>query len=315
LRIPDKEGDPLTIQRVTVAAVLVLALAGIGAFGWPGFLRGPGSPRGVIAYQGRVAESGYRLFTIRADGKDLHRLPVSIPNESFAFPAYSSDGKRLSFVGEAEGGRQDLFVAAANGSHPVSIVPSPLVQIGAASWSPDGATLVFSWKRDGDWEIFTVHADGTALTKLTSDRGFHGGAVFSPDGKTIVFTSDRGGADSHLFAMNPDGSGVRQLTFGQDESAADFSPDGRTIAYVGFTGGNADLWTMNADGTGRRRLTTDPMFEYDPRWSPDGRWIAFEGYRGDFPDLYVIRAGGSGRRQLTNTGRYAGNPAWIPGRN
>ena len=313
---PGQRGRSLTRYRVALVAVIVLGLFLVGAFAWPGFLRRGGPPRGVIVYQGGVVEGGYRLFTIRATGGVIHRVDVPIANESFAFPAFSPDGTKLAFVGEAEGGRQDLFVAAADGADPRSIVQSPMVQVGAPSWSPDGSTLVFSWKRDGNWEIYSVRSDGTALTRLTNDPALDAGATWSRNGRSILFSSDRGGGDSHLYVMNADGTGVKQLTFGDDESAADESRDGRRIVYVGFTSGNADLWTMKPDGTDRRRLTTDAAFEYNPRWSPDGKWIAFEVYRGKNPDpdVFLMRADGSGRRQLTDTGQYAGNPAWFPGR-
>jgi Tol biopolymer transport system component len=79
--------------------------------------------------------------------------------------------------------------------------------------------------------------------------------------------------------MNPDGSGIQQLTDGvaiEDDPA--FSPDGKRLAYL--DGRTADppvwqLWTMNADGSGARRLTKIPVEYERPSWSPDGTRIAF----------------------------------------
>ena len=38
---------------------------------------------------------------------------------------------------------------------------------GAASWSPDGSSIVFDSKRDGDYEIFRLTLSNGAITQLT----------------------------------------------------------------------------------------------------------------------------------------------------
>ena len=52
--------------------------------------------------------------------------------------------------------------------------------------------------------------------------------VRSPDGKLIIYKSN-----SHLWAMNADGSNKRQLTFGPfEDSRPAMAPGGRTVAAV-----------------------------------------------------------------------------------
>jgi len=66
------------------------------------------------------------------------------------------------------------------------------VDLGPPSWSPDGRTIAFigrSGKADAD--IYTVHADGTGLRKLTHWPGSSLGPEWSPDGRHIVFLSSR----------------------------------------------------------------------------------------------------------------------------
>ena len=290
-------------------------MAALLLFVWPGFLRADVQlPSGTIAFQ-RRADPGYRIFTMSARGDEIRDLKIAVEG-SLAFPRYSHDGTRLAFAAKVSDRRQDLYVCEADGKNPRLIVPSPDAEIGGPAWSPDGATIAFAWKRDGNWEIYSVHADGTALTRLTNHPAFDSTPVFSPDGRRIAFTSDREGAgvgkDSHLYLMNADGSGVKKLTSGEDESAPDFSPDGSRIAFVGFTRGNADIWIADADGSHARRVTIQATFEYTPRWSPDGRWIAFETYLGETPDLFLARPDGTGRRRLTNDGLYSGAPSWRP---
>jgi TolB protein len=268
----------------------------------------------MLAFQ-RGTDAGYRVYTLDVRVGVGRALSISAAG-SLASPRYSPDGSKLVFVGQSSERRQDLFVAGADGRDAKSVVASPNASIQGPAWSPDSQTIAFHWNKDGNWEIYAVGADGTGLRRLTYHPAFDSTPAFSPDGRSIVFTSDRVGdqvgEDSHLYAMNVDGSGVRPITHGQDESSADFAPDGKRIAYVGFTRGNADIWVADADGTRARRITTRPLFDYSPRWSPDGRWIAFEGYVASYPELFVIRPDGSGLRQVTHAGVYSGEPAWRP---
>jgi TolB protein len=304
----------MTTRRILLSLGAAFAVAVVALFGWPGLLRKSGEPTGVIIFQGRDSD-GYGIFSVLARGGPVRYLPVPVKG-SVGAPRYSPDGRSLAFIGDDAGGREpDLYVSGPRGENPHSIAPTPDQPEGAPAWSPDGTTIVFASKRDGNWEIYTVHPDGSALTRLTNDPAFDSTPVFSPDGRTIAFTSDRGTNPehpSHLFVMNADGTNVRQISTGEDDSTPDYSPDGRRIAYVGFTGGNADIWVADADGSHARRVTIDKKFQYTPRWSPDGTWIAFENYLRSFPDLFLIRPDGSDRRQLTDVGSYAGSPAWRP---
>jgi Tol biopolymer transport system component len=81
-------------------------------------------------------------------------------------------------------------------------------------WSPDGTTIVFEHLGD----IWTISADGTALTQLTSTKEIvEGLPSFSPDGKSIVYVSNEipgkgGGGDINLWVMDRDGSRKIQVT-------------------------------------------------------------------------------------------------------
>jgi TolB protein len=304
----------LIFRRLVPALVAAAIIVAVVLFVWPGSLRDRDAVTGRLALQ-RGTDAGYRIYTLDAADAVARPLEISVQG-SLAAPRYSPDGTKLAFVAQTSERRQDLYVSLADGGDPKSIVASPNSSIQGPAWSPDSKTIAFHWNKDGNWEIYSVRPDGTNLRRLTFHPAFDSTPVFAPDGGSILFTSDRlgdaAGEDSHLYQMNADGSGVRQVSHGQDESTADFSPDGRRIAYVGFTGGNADIWVADADGTHARRITADVMFEYTPRWSPDGEWLAFEGYVASYPELFVVRPDGSGRRQLTRAGVYSGEPSWRP---
>jgi len=140
----------------------------------------------------------------------------------------------------------------------------------------------------------------------------------------IVFSSDRtAGADNptgdyEVFKMNPDGTGVRQLTFNEaDDWDPTLSPDGRRISYETNTTssnpeGDWEVYAMSAlDGRDKRNLTNNGsgVDDYNPVFSPGGKRIAYatEGIQqtnpeGD-PEIYILNASnGTDNKNLTNNG-------------
>ncbi len=73
--------------------------------------------------------------------------------------------------------------------------------------------------------------------------------------------------------MNADGSGVKQLTFGESFNAVpDCSPDGNSVVYASTVNNQTMLWRISTDGGDAKRLTD---FEcVAPSVSPDGKMIA-----------------------------------------
>ena len=129
----------------------------------------------------------------------------------------------------------------------------------------DGARIIFSMRagRDDDYHIYTVNADGSALTQLTRAKGVSDiDPIWLPDGD-IVFSSTREPkycmCNRHimcnLFRMKADGANIHQIgksTLFEGHSA--MLPDGRVLydrwEYVDRNFGDAQgLWVCNPDGT------------------------------------------------------------------
>src|SRR5215212_9247062 len=128
----------------------------------------------------------------------------------------------------------------------------------------------------------------------------------------IAFYSAPDGDTFDIYTMNPDGSGVTQLTTAGSEFAPAWSPDGSKIAFQSHRDGNTEIYAMNANGSGQTNLTNSPGHDEYPDWSPDGSKIAFHSAPdGDTFDIYTINPDGSGVTQLTTTGteRF---PVWSP---
>jgi Tol biopolymer transport system component len=183
--------------------------------------------------------------------------------------------------------------------------------------------LVFVSNRDGDYEIYTMNADGTDVVKLTDDKANDWYPSWSPDGKSILYTSQPSQPDktyNQIFRMNADGSGRLQLTTDPAEHLdPTWSPDGKRIAFVfaSATDGNREIYVMDADGSNAVNLTNDPADDRAPTFSPDGKQIAFYSNR-DLPDkrpalgdIYVMDADGSHQTRITHDGASI-EPVWSP---
>ncbi|ABM60941.1 S41 family peptidase [Halorhodospira halophila] len=144
------------------------------------------------------------------------------------------------------------------------------------SISPDGEKLVFSWGGD----LWRVPAEGGTATRLTGHRLDDLHSAWSGDGDTLVFSSLRDGY-LNLWRMRPDGTGLRQVTYGD-----------RFLRHPGFGVGRdgeplvtfsaqleADVYRDQrpygvAPGGGEPQRLHD-AFGSEPSTSPDGRYVAF----------------------------------------
>jgi Tol biopolymer transport system component len=145
--------------------------------------------------------------------------------------------------------------------------------------------------------------------------------VIATNGK-IAFSSDMDG-DLDIYTMNPDGSGLVNLTNtmlgGFFQFQPHWSPDGTKIALVvspalGSTQGS--IFVMNADGSNPQQLTFAGIYgetESEPKWSPDGSKIAFNTRRQGGFDIYIMNADGTNQHNLyVNGGGTEYDPSWSP---
>ena len=74
-----------------------------------------------------------------------------------------------------------------DGSHRDQLTHTSTEHHRSAAWSPNGREIVFDSDRTGAWQVYTMHADGSDIDKITHMRGFTGEPSWSPDGSRIVF--------------------------------------------------------------------------------------------------------------------------------
>jgi TolB protein len=166
------------------------------------------SPNGDAILFNSTRDGGERVFVMNADGSHVRRL--SLPDDPSRAPAnplsevnaaWSPDGARIAFESNRDltfvlpDGKHiylpEIWVMNANGTDQYrltdfSLEPTPSnILVSKPTWSPRGERIGFHrrvWVADivpdGHTQIYTMNADGSAVTQIT----------FTPDPPTAQFS-------------------------------------------------------------------------------------------------------------------------------
>jgi TolB protein len=230
-------------------------------------------------------------------------------------PSFSPDGSRMVYI-SVVAGREQLFIADSDGSHPTQITRDDFDHEDPA-WSPDGHRIAFVLLAEHGEVISLINTDGSGLAALTPPevRAIHPNWV--PDGRRIAFCTDD---DVHPPAKNAteidfievDTRRVTPVITGGINTYPAVAPDGKRIAFRRMLGErNSEVFIANADGSDPRNLTGDPAFDGWPSWSPDGTQLAFASNRGGDYQIYVMSADGRDVRRVAETSGRATAPVWT----
>ena len=157
-------------------------------------------------------------------------------------------------------------------------------------WSPDGKTVTFCAERNGNFDVYTVSADGGEERRLTTAEGKDDGPEYSPDGQYIYFNSDRTGA-MQIWRMKADGTEQEQVTRDDLENwFPHVSPNGLLMVFLTYEKGVGDH-PENKDVTLRvmdlKTGRVDPLARLFggqgtinvSSWAPNSQYLAFVSYQ------------------------------------
>lgn len=174
--------------------------------------------------------------------------------------------------------------------------------------------IVFSWNRDGDFDLYLMDADTLqVVSPLTDNSASDLSPVWSPDGSLIALTSNVDG-NYEIYIVNILTRESHILTSNNwDDLYPAWSPDGQQVAFTSNSDSNWDIYVIDVNGKGSIRLTSDAGYEGNPVWSPDGTQIAYVSGRDAKRDIMVMNADGSNPQPLTTRTTSADySPAWSP---
>ncbi|MCH7981501.1 MAG: S9 family peptidase [Proteobacteria bacterium] len=242
-------------------------------------------------------------------------LPMTAKGSSAWSPAWSPDGKHLSFVAfSKESDSSQVFTLDLRGGERVQLTNVD-GGVEGYEWSPDGKQLVLIIR---DKEPDT----GTLPWVIDSLK-------FKAD-----YVGYLNGLRAHLYVFDIDKKYVMQITSGDYEDySPTWSPDGSSIAFVSNRTAEPDfsydsnIWLVKPDTPHDEQelvqLTTNASSDGSPIWHPDGERIAYittTTNRTDVPVSYlqtklaIIRVGEDEPVLLTTESldRKAYNPHFSP---
>ncbi|MEW6584882.1 MAG: Tol-Pal system beta propeller repeat protein TolB [Nitrospirota bacterium] len=163
-------------------------------------------------------------------------------------------------------GTPDLFKMGLSGDKPVKLTSSYGIEVSPAV-SPDGEYIAFVSDKGGSPQIYMMGRDGSNMRRITFEGSYNTSPSWSPKGDRIVFSGRAAG--NQVFIVNPDGTGLAQLTAQGNNEEPCFSPDGRYITFTSDRDGEKAVYIMRANGEAQTRITPRGMKAYGPRWSPN----------------------------------------------
>jgi hypothetical protein len=286
-------------RPILVAALLiVLAAAALLVVGSQRHVPPPFGParNGAIVY-----DSGGDIAS-RDSLTGASRTLVGGPGDDFA-AGFTRDGTHLVFLRRTagtEGSSQERiqpFIAAADGSNPRPL-SGDLVAPDWFDFSPDDQQLVVqAGVHDFGEHLYVVDVNqGGAPRKIDISVPMTATIpnFLGPIGAEIVFrgvASTDAGVQSGIFAIHPDGSGLRPLTPTDGERNVGYqfpqpSPDGRYVTYTVWDAATNTTRIHLVDPTSGDDRVVDPSSAWNQGYaffSPDSRQIIFtrfiEGHR------------------------------------
>jgi hypothetical protein len=124
------------------------------------------SPNGKMIAFAWENGANSQVYLMGADGSEIKRLTTSTGYE--IGPAWSPDGRRIAFASDRESESMEIWVMNADGSLVTRLTGSPESYDWHPTWSPDGSQIAWqSSGQDGSF-IWTMGADGKNPRKLTS---------------------------------------------------------------------------------------------------------------------------------------------------
>jgi Tol biopolymer transport system component/predicted Ser/Thr protein kinase len=200
--------------------------------------------------------------------------PITDQAQTISDPALSPDGERLTYADDMSLWQMDLrrgtrtrLTFDGDGANQM------------ASWSHDGARIVFASNRSGDWDIYSISPGGGAPQRLLARKGAQFPTSVAPDG-TVLFNerSRETGFASDLWTVDRNGKAAPFYVSRSGKISGEFSPDGRLVAYVSDESGRYEVYLRSiARPADAIPVSSDGGME--PRWSPDGKELFYR--RGD----------------------------------
>lgn len=246
-------------------------------------------------------------------------------------PVLSPDGKLAVFsvtepAYDAAQNVSDLWIVPVDGSWPARKLTQTRGGESGAVFSPDGTTIAFSARRDGDEaeQIYLLPVAGGEARRLTNVASGASGPKFRPDGKAVLFQTMFQGGASTL----DENKKLTDEARARKDTARTYDAFPMRFWNVWLDSREPVIGWQALDSTTPTVIRVAPLrggFEGSaenlaPVWTPDGSGIVFSATanrdRGMFENtegaLYLVAVAGGAPKRLTPEGVSYGSPQFSP---
>ncbi len=178
---------------------------------------------GKIAFVSSPRGRPAQVYLVNADGSGKRQLTNNpgtvgekVQTVSLSQLAWSPDGSKIALrAGDLDGVYTNIASVSVDTGE-LQLLTSGVDRHGKPRWSPDSTQIAYDRRREGNFDIYVMSAEGelrddTGRRRLTRHPSYDWFPVWSPNGSQIAFASERDG-NSEIYVVNADGSGLRNLT-------------------------------------------------------------------------------------------------------
>ena len=214
------------------------------------------------------------IRVIDVSGANEHDVIPDAPGQVVAYPSWSPDGSRITFVSTQYGQNADptyrVEAALADGSR-IDTLAGGLASASYPVWSPSGQLIAvdgFLTKQS----VFTIPAGGGTPTSIWTATSTASDYRWSPDGQHIALDI-ADGTKSSIAVATPDGTPIATPGANLPEAeAAEWSSDGQWILFQSLgPEGRQAIYVTRPSGSDVHLIAHAGVDLYSPMWNPTAK--------------------------------------------
>jgi Tol biopolymer transport system component len=154
-------------------------------------------------------------------------------------------------------------------------------------WLPGSDRIVVSSNKGGDWDLYTVSANGNGELKPLLKKPFaQYPMAVAPDG-SVVYLENHPVTGNDLWTLSPDGRTAPLVVTPFNETSASVSADGKYVAYTSDESGRNEVYAIPFSGKGDR-VPVSIDGGTGPVWSHNGHELFYRA--GDYLMSVQVRS-------------------------